>query len=231
MKVYPKTFENVFTSKRALERCNVDQIKIRGFETPTDYIIFARRELKKLMEGYWMSVVKSSWLFFKFTYKGRRRAQMYGNAMDIDAAFTVFHKQYVGVDIKVFARTMPFFNKLFSYFSEIYPNFDEHNPFDEEDDYFDYPYKNVSIDHMITIYQMPERLEILDYVEAHPMNYNEFLDWILNYINSYNEEKGEEIYLFYISDQTIPYVRYSGYSHQDNLKKYNIKHYEPQHEA
>lgn len=226
MKVYPKTFEDVFTSRQALNRCHIEKIKIRDFETNEDYILFARKELRKIMEGYWMSVIKASWLFFKFTYDGKRRNKMYANNTATDAAFAVFHKQYVGIDLKVFTREVPYFNKLFDYLVDYYPDFDEHNPF-EDDGYFKFPYKNISVDYMLPVYQMPERLEILAYAEEHPMNYNEYLDWILNYINSYNEEHQEEIYLFYFGNEKIPFVRYKNYSHKDNLKKYNLKKYDP----
>lgn len=226
MKVYPKTFENVFTSDRALFRCKLEEVKILGFESTSDYIAFARKELRSLLEGYWRSVVRASWLFLKFTYKGQGRPRLYSNDTNVDAAFAVFHKQHVGVDIKAFARSAPHFNKLFDYFVEYYPEFKTRNPFTEPE-YYKFPYKNISIDHMITVYQMPERVEILAYIEEHPMNFNEYLDWVINYINSYNEEKGENIYEFYTGKEAIPYVRYKNYKQKDNLKKYNLKRYDP----
>lgn len=224
MKVYPKTFENVFTSDKAFSRCKIEDIKIRGFESTSDYILFARKNLKELMESYWMSVVKSSWLFFKFTYQGKRREKMHANNSIIDAAFSVFHKSYVGVDIKIFSRANPYYNKIFDYLPSYYPEYDEHNPF-EEPEYFKFPYKNISLDYMIPVYQMPERLEILQYAEDNSMNFNEYLDWLINYINSYNEEKGEEIYLFYFGNEKIPFIRYRDYNHRDNLKKSKLKKY------
>ena len=45
MKVYPKTFENVFTSDKAFSRCKIEEIKIRGFESTSDYILFASEGL------------------------------------------------------------------------------------------------------------------------------------------------------------------------------------------
>jgi len=206
LKIYPKTFEDAFSSGPAQRKCLVENVLIRDFYSNKDYVEFANKELRKMYEQEWMTIVKSSWLFSKFTYKGKRRIKMFGNSQNHDAAFSIFHRQYVGIDIRLITRS-PIFNKIYVYFKDFFPEFDKHNPF-EEPEYYKFPYKNITLDFLPTIYQMPEKLEILAYVDEQKMSYNVFLDFLLNYCHSYNEEHGDEIYMLSLASDALPYVRY-----------------------
>jgi len=213
LKQYPKTYEDVFTASSVDKRCNLDLIDIRDFESIEAFIPFARKELKKIMEDSWMSTIKSSWLFSKFNYNGKRSNSAYDSPQS-KSAFSIFYKKYIGIDVKAITQSSFYYGRLCTYFRDFYVNFYLHNPF-EEPEYFKFPYKNISLDYMVAVYQMPERLEILSYFdeEKNKTNYNQFLDWLLNYISSVNEEKGEDLYLFnmgYGGDH-IPFVKYKNF--------------------
>lgn len=215
--MYPKTYEDVFSSDENLKRFDVNQIKVRGFESQPEYIEFARENLRQMLGDYWMIVVKSSWLFFKFTYKGVRRNKMYANNNVMDMAFAVFHRAYVGIDTRVITRSSNLFNKLVDYFPDFYKDFDDRDPF-KEPEYFKFPYNNISIDFLIAVYQMPERIELLDYAEKEKMGYSQFMDFLVNYTMSYNEEANEDVYILNMGDDDIPYIIYNKFSKNTRRK-------------
>jgi hypothetical protein len=103
-----------------------------------------------------------------------------------------------------------FFNKIITYFDDFFPDFDEHNPF-EEPEYFKYPYEYVSTAHLVLVYQMDERMDLLKKAEEEKMTYYEFLDFVLNYTLCVNDDLGKTVYTFRkpkVTNQFPPYVQY-----------------------
>lgn len=206
LKIYPKRYESVFSEFKPRHGVDLKYVKIRDFDSNEAYAEFAKKEVRQMLEDIWLINIKLCWLFFKFTYKGKRRTKTHANSVISDTAFSVFQRQSLGLDSRFFTRSGEY-HKVVDYYNSLYPEFDFHDPF-KEPEYFKFPYKNITMDFLVTVYQMPERLEILAYADEKAMSYNEYLDFILNYIHSYNEEYDDTIFELSMFSNHVPYVSY-----------------------
>jgi len=127
----------------------------------------------------------------------------------IDTHFGIYHRQFVGIDPRFFTRQHRY-SILASYIPNFYPKFYEGNPFTHPEDY-KLPYKHIDQDFMMLVYQMPDRLDLLQYADDNNMNYNVFIDFVMNHFHCLNEELGEEQYVLYLNSNYLPYVKYSGH--------------------
>lgn len=57
------------------------------------------------------------------------------------------------------------------------------------------------------VYMMPERLELLKHGEDKGMDFATFVDYVINYINCYNEDKGVDRYSFLWNEWWLPYIK------------------------
>jgi hypothetical protein len=207
MKQYPRTYELVFSDQKRIDKkCALGSIGTYNNipNSNIEYIKLLRNTIKKFQDDFFDALVKYAWLTRRFCYKDERRKNKSRNGVVMDFAFGIFMRRYVGYDNKgiMISRHS---GRIISYFDDFFTNFDEGNPFEE---IYEYPYKYISLDYLLLVYQMPERLELLQYAEDNEMSYTKFLDYILNYVSCYNEEHGE-IYVFMLTSKTIgfPYVR------------------------
>lgn len=137
-------------------------------------------------------IIKQVWLEQQFLYNGTRRAGRYANGYAPDWAFSYFMRAYVGMSQK--PLTIGFFLGVIpTYFAEFFPNFSDHDPF-EESEYFKYPYKNVTFDHLAFVYQCHDRMEMLKEVEEKSMKIMEFFDWAANRSLSCRDSNDNEVY-------------------------------------
>jgi hypothetical protein len=200
-KQYEKRYEDVFTSERSLKKCEVTQVTAPGFD-PIEYQLLIHDTIMNFQLDVFDYLVKVIWLFQKFTYKGVRRDKFFAYHNHVlDGAFGVFVKRYAGYDNKFFTMTNTF-NKVMSYLRDFFPDFNDSNPFEVK---FEYPYKYVSFECLYLVYQMPERLELLAECERKQMTYLYFIDYVINYISSYNEEYGD-FYELKISSNNPTYI-------------------------
>ena len=137
-------------------------------------------------------VVKQQWLEQKLSFSGSRRARRCGNGHGVEMAYSYFMTGIVGVSQKFLTHNKLLFYVV-DYFKDFFPNFSDHDPF-KEPEYFKYPYKHVTIDFLYVVRECHNRKELLDYAEEKKMTIQSFIDWALNWVVSYNIEKGEEIY-------------------------------------
>lgn len=109
-----------------------------------------------------------------------------------DKAFSRFMTQAVGNDHGVFTRAR--WLHVVSYFiAEYFPDFLEYNPF-EDPERFEYPYTYATLDFFAYIYQVHNAVEMMEHAEEKQMTFHDFKNWVNNYVLSYNEEQGQEIY-------------------------------------
>jgi len=190
-KEYPKTYENVFTSERTQKRCDIDKVSVdfrKGSNRDIDvFQVDFRSEIKKLQIETFNHLVKIEWMYRRFMYDGMRRKR-YGNGHYIDRAFGIFMRNYVGFDSKLISDNK-LYNIVIGYIDNFFSDFNIGNPFTEE---FKYPYEYINFEHLVLVYKMSERMELLKVGEKRNMNYTVFLDYVINYIMSYNEEHGEK---------------------------------------
>ena len=107
------------------------------------------------------------------------------NSPGLSIAFVKFLRRNVGNDIQILTRGN-FFTKLELYFDDFFPGFDESNPW-ENPDYYKFPFKNISIDFLMVVYQLDDRMELLKIADEGKMSYAIFVDYVINHIFSENE--------------------------------------------
>jgi len=202
MKNYSKQYEDVFTSGPSFKHCRIDKISVSDGSNLDEYITQARETTHSFYDMTFSYLVKMVWLYRRFCFDGKRRLQLGRNGIQVDGGFAKFFRHYVGIDTKLITRN-DFLSKIITYLDDFFPGFDDGDPF--KDDY-KYPYKTVALEYLVVVYQMPERLELLQYADDKKMKYTEFLDYMINYVNCYNEEHGT-VYDFILSYSFIPYVK------------------------
>lgn len=202
MRVFPKdmmNYEKVFTAPRYTSYFRMDRMeKPYGFKDINEYKVFFREFLIKKSTKLWYDILETEWLINNFDYKGRVYNKRKNTYIDVpkplNVTFGVFTKEFIGIGTS-FLTTNFYFKRIISYFKEIYPDFYKGNPFNNPEQYV-FPFKNITIDYLVTVYQMPERLDILRYADEHEMTFSVFLDFILNYIGKYNDMEDKEVFRF-----------------------------------
>jgi len=186
MKEYKKTYENFFQTERYRKRFKLERVSVDGIDMDR-YINLFSSEFKKYQKDVFQHLVKISWLMRKYRYNGRRRQKTFWD----NEMFGHFMRDIVGFDAQVLKKAYPFGSAIISYFDDLFPDFEVNNPFETE---YKYPYRYMTLDCLSLVKNLPERLELLEIGEKKRMKYVVFVDYVVNYILSYNEEKGETIY-------------------------------------
>jgi hypothetical protein len=204
IKNYPKLYEDFLTSRRVLNRCRLDMVSTENGMNWKEYV----RLIAPLMADYqkqsfdrWL---KLFWLIKKFCYFGYVHYNIdKPNNTCVDRALSIFFKTYVGWDAKTVTKD-PAFRRVSTYFYDFFPDLDALDPFKQK---FRYPYKKMNIDCLCLVYLMPERLELLKVGEKKKMDLSKFVDYVINYINCYNEDHGKDVYSFYWNRLYLPYIK------------------------
>lgn len=204
-KNYPREYERVYTGAELVQRkCDLDRMSVyRDRYTPEEYLHIYKQTARGFRETIFDYLVKTVWLNRSFCYVGQRRKKDYSNGVRCDMAFATFLKSFVSVDNRLALSSLGPFPKIITYFDDFFPNFIEGDPFQET---YEYPYEYMSLECLVVVYQMDERLDLLAVGEKRKMSYAEFLDYIVNYINCYNDEHGEK-YMFIYSHVFMPYIK------------------------
>lgn len=205
MKIYETRYEKVFTEqKNFTRRCDINKVSPFN-DVPLNtslYVDEFKNEMKVFEADTFNHLVKISWLERRFCYRGERRTRHGSNGQVLDTAYGLFVRNFVGYETKFLFRST--FSKIITYMDDLFLNFDEGNPFKED---YKYPYKIVTLSHMVLVYQMKDRMELLKYADKNKLTYVEFLDYIVNHINCYNEELGKNEYEFIFSSNFMPYIK------------------------
>ncbi len=182
-KEYPKRYEDVFTSPRKDKFVQLDKITIGDDEDIDEHI----REFSNLVMGFQEYVfnflVKYIWLSRKFHYDGVWRRKLGSNSHQLDGAYSLFLRKYINFSPALVTGT--YLARIAGYFDDFFPNFDEGNPFKED---YSYPYKYMTFDCLILVWQIPERLDLLRIGEERKMRFLKFADYVINHTMCRNEE-------------------------------------------
>ena len=206
-KEYPKTYEDVYTNERALSVCRLEHISFDHELTATEYKGIMNNFLHESSTQMFDISIKYYWLQRRFFYFKKRKKRTNRNDQRTDAAYGMFLKYYVGHSQR-FITSRSLHGNITTYFEDFFPDFDKDNPFLNPEKY-KFPYKHITIEFLPIVYQMPERLELLDIAEKNKMSYIKFLDYVINYVYSCNEESEKDIFVYYHSKTFPPYVRYN----------------------
>lgn len=187
MKHYPKANEDVSRKPSDVLLSNIGSLDGSVDELAGRFRSFYKDAHTSLFD----MMVKEAWLEQRFVYAGVRRARS-GNGYGIDWAFSYFFQAIVGISQKPLTAG-PFFLIIPTYFKDFFPNFSDHDPFTEPE-YFKYPYKHITLDHLAYVYQLHNRMEMLDEAEKRSMNIKEFTDWAANWAFSYAYERSPVLF-------------------------------------
>ena len=162
----------------------------------------------------WRALVENTWLALHFIFRGKRRKHTFGNGNWYDRAYGYFMRNMVGNGFHTMTQTRWYYRVAF-YINDLYPDFLSRSPFDEPE-YFRFPYKTVTIDHMYLVYQMEERFDLLNIAEKRAMYFDKFLDYVVNHIYSVNEKLDKPKYklMHYGEVQKPAYVSVKGFSYE-----------------
>jgi hypothetical protein len=150
------------------------------------------------------------WLEQQFTFDGKRRKKRYQIGLVVDSTFGFFMRKIVGISQQPITGNLCF-TAISAYLKELFPDFLKHDPF-EEPEYYAYPFKHVTLDHMFFVYMCHDRMEMLRYADEREMDYLDFVNWATNHVLSYNEEVGEEIYCVTSARYMWPFIKNKDYT-------------------
>ena len=160
--------------------------------TLDELILRFRSFYKEAHPLYFDLVVKQVWLEQQLTYNGFRRTKRIGNGIWIDTTFGQFMRAGVGMNHRVITASKCF-TPVSTYLSEFFPEFLFYDPFKNPEKY-QYPYKNVHLDHLVFVYEMDNRLQLLEEAERLSMSYAEFVNWAINWVFQHNADIGRDKY-------------------------------------
>ena len=140
---------------------------------------------KTMDRSLWDNLIKFHWLWRKFGYRWESYEKGDGSKK-LNVAWAIFLRHYVGAEKTLYYQesTMALIK---SYAGELYPNLLKGNPFEEK---FDYPFPNLLMCHLATVREVDERVALLKYADEKKMRYNDFLDFIANWVACYNDKYG-----------------------------------------
>ncbi len=215
-KNYPRKYEKVFSDPEELKKkCNIE--KVTAFNNiPGNISVYLRLfqdTAWKFQMDLFNNLVKLEWLKRRFCYKGVHRVKKNGNGFkNLEQPYGLFMRGFAGISNKTLYASSTWLGKLVNYFDELFPNFNTGNPFEEK---YEYPFEFMNIDCLLLVNKMPERMDLLQYGESQKMNYLQFTDYVINYINCYNDEHGHA-WEYVFSGNSCCWIR----PHKDKYNKY-----------
>lgn len=187
MKIYPKIHEDFHKRPSDKSIANLDCAD-GNFD---DFIKLNRDFYNGVNRTFYEYAVKAIWLRGSLKYGGRRMA-LRRNGHWPDATMSFFMSAIVGISGKVLLNSN-ILVPLQTYFNELYPKFFEYDPF-VDCKYYAFPYKNISIEHMIFVYQHHDRMKFLEYADEREMSIWDFQNWATNQAYCYNYEVKDTVY-------------------------------------
>lgn len=208
-KEYPKTFEDLKQSD--FENTYVRKQILSAWGPIQEYTDKMREVTREINDVLFKSTIEFIWLNLHFIYRGERRKNLFANGPWVERAYGFFMRQVVGTPLFVLTRSGVFF-KIATYLDDLFPEFLDQDPF-KNPEYFKFPYETVSLDYLYFVYQLPERIDLLRIAEERKMNYNQFVDYVINHVLSVNEETGTNAYRLKRLDAPTdsPYVWHEDY--------------------
>lgn len=188
MKQYPKVNADVYKFNPKDKRPG----RIGSTLGSAEELAVRFKQFYKELDSYTFdSIVKRLWLEQHFTYNGNPRRVRFGNGFASDWSWGFFMRFLVGSHNR--ANDSLLSVAVSTYLKEFFPDFMLHDPF-KEPEYYKFPYQNVSLAHMAFVHMMHNRIEILDYAEKEGLGFVDFVNWVYNWAQCYNDEIGENKY-------------------------------------
>jgi hypothetical protein len=206
MHFYPKRYKDLYASKeeeRRLARLGAEGVSLNNIATRFQEFY------KSAYAILWRFFVTQIWLESRILFDGKTQTDFYDNPIRMCPALKAFFTLQVGIPSTPITNTR-LWPVVLSYFREFYPEYMEHDP-EIEPEYYNFPYKNITIEYLAFVYQLENRKDFLNLAEEGQMSYAEFINWVTNWVLSYNDEVGDEIYTVRRYNDNVLYIK--------NLKK------------
>lgn len=180
--------------------------RIESYDGDTPGLVKAFQEFfdKSFRELFEMAFLYL-WLEKQITYNGNRRMRRYQNGSVPDQTFGRFMTREVGHDQAMLTRSRWFYATTY-FIAEYFPDFLDHDP-KTEPEYFKWPYEHCTLDFFAYVFQVHNKREMMDYAEERKLSLHDFKNWVNNYVLSYNDEQGKQIYSIGLSREGVPYVK------------------------
>lgn len=192
----PQTYEKVFTSETYLNLFNPLELQTDYHGGPQEYTDKFRSLFRDFDLFFFQLVVQYYWMQRRFIFNNKRKEHDRRSFPRTDAAYSTFIKHHIGSNYQLFTTTFVF-SKVLTYLHDFFgKDMDKHNPY-EEPEFYEFPYKNISIAHLTLVYQMDERLDLLKEAEKGKMSYYEFIDFVINYTYCVNDEMDRQVFTLY----------------------------------
>jgi hypothetical protein len=218
MKHYPKIYSDLCDISKW---SNING-RIKSVDGSLDELILKFRNFyKETHLSIFESTIKEIWLEKQLVMDGRRRIKRRGNGVWSDILFSRFNKVAVGTSHRVLTANFCF-TPVATYLIDFFPDFLYHDPFKEPEEY-KYPYKKITLDYLVFVYQMDERLELLEEAEKRGMSYAEFINWATNWALCYNDDNNVNKYQLIGGHLNWPYIRNNKLKRWWEHKKFNFK--------
>lgn len=208
MKIYPKTYEDVFTSKhfgREWLFKNLEDYSAEGFSSLDEFISINRKLFRKYYNALFDFLVKIYWLRRRLAWRGHKKTKdpRLTAGMIVEQAMGSFYRKIVGHDLKTLKLGNVYY-KIFTYLPEMFPSLDDENALENE---YKFPFRHMTIECMFFVYQLEDRMDLLRYGEEKGMNMRQFMDFVINQVLCMNEELGEKAFSIKIPASCLPYIK------------------------
>ncbi len=199
---YPKTFEDVFPGEKSQEFLKREQVSFDGIEEPF-FMKSLEESIRKMGTDVFDYCVRFQWLRRKFRYftRGRNRTGR-SPGLVADRAFSLYCRTLLNKDVSSFSRSF-LVQKINGYLDGLFPGFDEGDPFRDPEAYR-FPFPSITVDYLMPVYQMEERVDLLKKADKEGMSYNDFLNFVTNYILSVNDSLGRVKYTLVVKWRRCP---------------------------
>lgn len=191
LKFYPKTYGDICEIGKweKFQMKNVTSYVLPFGELVSTWKTFSR----EANASFFNLIVKYIWLTQHVVLCGKRNKRIHILGHQPVFSFSKFKKLIIGDPGHIFVGS-PSFHGIATYLIDFFPDFLIDSPFNNPEKY-QYPYKNISLDHLEFVYQMHNRLELLDEAEKKSMSFGEFQNFAYNWALCYNEDIGKEVYV------------------------------------
>lgn len=186
MKRFPKVSEDIYDASKGYLRPGKISSSLGSAEELSARFQAFYKDVHRL---YFDFIVKQIWLEQQFMYGGLRRRKRHGNGFDQDRSFGYFMKTMVGFSQKALTTSF-YFTAVATYLKDFFPDFLNHDPF-KEPGYFEFPYRSISLDHLVFVYMVHNRLDLLKEAEERSMALAEFSNWAANWVMCYASDEGD----------------------------------------
>ncbi len=204
---YPKEYEDVYKTRDIFKRLKPSLLSNKIGWNNDKYIEIFRQTFREFEVNLFNNLVKIYWLLRNFDYrktrkKGRRDTFKYLNSYWTGNRESIFLMEYLNTDRVSFKGRTNY--KIVSYFEELFPDFENRNPFKER---MEYPFEFITLSYLVLVYQMDERMDLLNYAEDNKIGYSKFFNYVINYIYVANDRAKRKIFsVGFATHGYFPYI-------------------------